>query len=74
MFKDYFPDAFNCCNDCQYKMNDNFKNSLKYIDLLYLSIDGYKESYEKFRPPSKWSKLINFLEELKKKAKLQSNL
>ena len=47
-------------------MNENFKESLKYIDLLYLSIDGYKDSYEKFRPPSKWSKLINFLDELKK--------
>ena len=32
---------------------------------MYLSIDGYKESYEKFRPPSKWSKLINFLDQLK---------
>ena len=32
-------------------MNNNFTESLKFIDLLYLSIDGYKESYEKFRPP-----------------------
>tara|TARA_Y100000996_G_C22512679_1_gene639090 strand:- start:1 stop:921 length:921 start_codon:yes stop_codon:yes gene_type:complete len=66
MFKDYFPNAFLIvATNCQYKMNTNFKDSLKFIDLLYLSIDGYKESYEKFRPPSKWSKLINFLEELK---------
>ncbi len=67
MFKEYFPKAFLIvATNCQYKMNDNFKNSLKYIDLLYLSIDGYKESYEKFRPPSKWHKLVNFLEDLKK--------
>ncbi len=67
MFKDYFPNAFLIvATNCQYKMNLNFKDSLKYIDLLYLSIDGYKESYEKFRPPSKWHKLINFLDELKK--------
>ena len=66
MFKEYFPKAFLIvATNCQYKMNDNFKDSLKYIDLLYLSIDGYKESYEKFRPPSKWDKLINFLENLK---------
>ncbi len=66
MFKEYFPDAFLIvATNCQYKMNKNFTESLKFIDLLYLSIDGYKESYEKFRPPSKWSKLIKFLEELK---------
>ncbi|MDB4141458.1 radical SAM protein [Candidatus Pelagibacter sp.] len=67
MFKDYFPNAFLIvATNCQYKLNLNFRDSLKYIDLLYLSIDGYKDSYEKFRPPSKWFKLINFLEELKK--------
>lgn len=66
MFKSYFPYAnLIVATNCQYKINDNFKNSLKYIDLLYLSIDGYKESYEEFRPPSKWSKLMNFLNELK---------
>ncbi len=66
MFKEYFPDAFLIvATNCQYKMNKNFTESLKFIDLLYLSIDGYKESYEKFRPPSKWSKLIKFLDELK---------
>lgn len=67
MFKDYFPNTFLIvATNCQYKINKNFMESLKYIDLLYLSIDGYKESYERFRPPSKWEKLINFLEELKK--------
>ena len=45
MFKDYFPNAFLIvATNCQYKMNANFKESLKYIDLLYLSIDGYKKA------------------------------
>jgi radical SAM protein with 4Fe4S-binding SPASM domain len=67
IFKEYFPKAFVIvATNCQYKITDNFTNALKYIDLLYLSIDGYKNSYEKFRPPSKWDKLIKFLEELKK--------
>ena len=66
IFKEYFPKCFLItATNCQYKINDNFRESLKYIDLLYFSIDGYKESYEKFRPPSKWSKLINFLEEFR---------
>ena len=66
MFKEYFPEAFLIvATNCQYKINENFKDSLKYIDLLYLSIDGYKDSYEKFRPPSKWNKLIDFLNNLK---------
>jgi radical SAM protein with 4Fe4S-binding SPASM domain len=66
IFKEYFPKSFLItATNCQYKLNDNFKEALKYIDLLYFSIDGYKESYEKFRPPSKWEKLINFLDEFK---------
>ena len=39
MFKEYFPKAFLIvATNCQYKLNENFKNSLKYIDLLYLSL------------------------------------
>ncbi len=66
MFKNYFPDSkLIVATNAQYKLNDNFKESLNYIDLLYISIDGYKESYEKYRPPAKWDKLINFLDKLK---------
>ena len=66
MFKNYFPNSkLIVATNAQYKLNDNFKESLNYIDLLYISIDGYKESYEKYRPPAKWDKLINFLEKLK---------
>ena len=64
-FKDYFPKAkVIVATNAQYKLNKNFEDSLKHIDLLYISIDGYKESYEKFRPPAKWEKLIKFLEDL----------
>lgn len=68
IFKEYFPDAFLIvATNCQYKMTPWFEESLKYIDMLYLSIDGYEDSYELYRPPSKWDKLIRFLDELKTK-------
>ena len=61
IFKNYFPKAYLIvATNCQYKILSRFESAMKNIDLLYFSIDGYKESYEKFRPPSKWSKLINF--------------
>lgn len=72
IFKDYFPDAFLIvATNCQYsiepgtKMRTKFENCMKYIDLLYFSIDGYKESYERDRAPAKWGKLIKFLENFK---------
>ena len=72
LFKDYFPKAFLIvATNCQYpirigsKMRSKFENCMNYIDLLYFSIDGYKESYERDRAPAKWSKLIDFLEDFK---------
>jgi len=38
---------------------------MKYIDILYFSIDGYKKSYERDRAPAKWKKLIKFLDQFK---------
>lgn len=65
MFKETFPDAFLIvATNAQYRIKESFSESLKYIDQLYLSIDGYKESYERDRAPAKWSKLIAFLDEL----------
>lgn len=65
VFKDYFPNTILIsATNCQYKINRNFTESLKYIDILYLSIDGYKENYEKYRKNSEWNKLITFLEDL----------
>lgn len=69
MFKQYFPDAFLIsATNCQYDITNMpwFERSLKNIDLLYLSIDGYKETYERDRAPSKWNKLIAFLDEFDK--------
>jgi len=72
IFKEYFPNAFLIvATNCQYNiesgrpLRDRFEKSLKYIDLLYFSIDGYKESYERDRFPAKWDKLIYFLDEFK---------
>lgn len=72
IFKEYFPDAFLIvATNCQYpvkpdsKMRTKFEESMKYIDLLYFSIDGYKKSYERDRAPAKWSRLMNFLEDFK---------
>lgn len=71
-FKEYFPDAFLIvATNCQYpirpdtKMGRKFNESMKYIDLLYFSIDGYKDSYERDRAPAKWDKLMSFLEHFK---------
>ena len=66
IFKEYFPDSkIITATNCQYRITENFTSALKYLDIIYLSIDGYKENYEKFRKPSKWPKLIDFLEKLK---------
>ena len=71
-FKEYFPDAFLIvATNCQYpirpdtKMGKKFNESMKYIDLMYFSIDGYKDSYERDRAPAKWSKLMKFLEDFR---------
>lgn len=72
MFKETFPNAFLIvATNCQYpiregsKMRTKFENCMNYIDLLYFSIDGYMESYERDRSPAKWSKLISFLDDFK---------
>ena len=72
MFKETFPNAkLVVATNCQYKIDegrrfrDKFQECLKYIDLLYFSIDGWGESYERDRSPAKWSKLLKFLEDFK---------
>lgn len=68
-FKNIFPDCFVIvATNCQYflkgRMKQKFENSLRNIDQLYLSIDGYEASYERDRSPAKWHILIDFLEDL----------
>lgn len=65
IFKEKYPNAFLISStNAQYSAKAKVAESLKYIDMLYVSIDGYEDSYEKYRPPAKWPKLIKFLEEL----------
>ena len=64
-FKETFPDAFLIvATNCQYKITQNFREAIKNIDMLYLSIDGYERNYERDRSPAKWSRLLSFLQQL----------
>jgi MoaA/NifB/PqqE/SkfB family radical SAM enzyme len=64
MFKEVFPKCkLIVATNCQYNINDKFRNCMKYIDMLYFSIDGYEENYERDRAPAKWKKLIRFLDQ-----------
>ena len=70
MFKETFPKAkLVVATNCQYNIKEGlefrrkFQECMKYIDLLYFSIDGWGESYERDRSPAKWSKLIKFLKD-----------
>ena len=65
-FKTHFPEAkLVVATNCQYRMTSVFTECLKYVDLMYFSIDGWEANYERDRPPAKWNKLINFLEDFK---------
>ena len=64
MFKEVFPKCkLIVATNCQYNINDKFRKCMKYIDMLYFSIDGYEENYERDRAPAKWKKLIRFLDQ-----------
>ncbi len=63
--KEYFPNCMAIsATNCQHDNFENFVESLKYLDYQYLSIDGLKENYEKFRLGASWDKLIGFLEKV----------
>lgn len=65
--REAFPNAFIISStNCQIRLTSGIKKALPFIDLLYISIDGYKDNYEKFRFPAKWDKLKKFLFDLKK--------
>jgi hypothetical protein len=70
MFKETFPNSkLIVATNCQYNIKEGlefrrkFQECMKYIDVLYFSIDGWGESYERDRAPAKWSKLIKFLKD-----------
>lgn len=69
-FKKHFPKSkVIVATNCQYnisegsKMRSRLERAMENIDILYFSIDGYKESYERDRSPAKWEKLIKFLQD-----------
>ena len=71
MFKETFPNSkLIVATNCQYNIKEGlefrrkFQECLKYIDVLYFSIDGWGESYERDRAPAKWSKLLKFLKDI----------
>lgn len=62
-FRQTFPKAFVIsATNCQYTPNYNLSKSLEYLDMLYLSIDGVGDVFEKLRPPGKWAKTLAFLD------------
>lgn len=72
IFKEVFPKCkLIVASNCQYNITAGlefrrkYQECMKYIDILYFSIDGYKEHYERDRAPAKWKKLIKFLEDFK---------
>lgn len=65
LYKEAFPNSFLIsATNCQYSISNNFRQAIRNIDMLYLSIDGWGENYERDRKPAKWKKLIKFLNEL----------
>ena len=72
IFKEVFPKCkLIVASNCQYNITAGlefrrkYQECMKYIDILYFSIDGYKEHYERDRAPAKWSRLLKFLEDFK---------
>ncbi|KZR70738.1 Cyclic pyranopterin monophosphate synthase [Prochlorococcus marinus str. MIT 1318] len=75
LFKEYFPNCFTIsATNLQYKVSKKFFNASSYLNLLYLSIDGYEKTYEEARPGSKWTTLINSLNEIDTYYKLNSEM
>lgn len=65
IFKEKYPTSFLISStNAQYSAKDKVEKALEYLDMLYVSIDGFEDSYEKYRPPAKWHKLIRFLDDL----------
>lgn len=68
IMKEYFPKCFLIsATNCQHNNLEAVSEAMKYIDMLYISLDGLKENYEKYRSGASWEKLITFLEHISKK-------
>jgi len=62
----YFPKAFKIiATNCQYNVEKSpFYTALKFVDMVYLSIDGTGELYERLRRGASWKKLLKFLDHI----------
>lgn len=67
ILRDYFPKSFVIiATNLQYQFATSpFLKSLPYVDMVYLSLDGVGDLYEKIRPPAKWATAKKWLEEAK---------
>ncbi|EQC45707.1 radical SAM/SPASM domain-containing protein [Bacteriovorax sp. Seq25_V] len=65
--KKVFPSAFVIiATNLQYQIErTTFKETLRYVDMVYLSIDGVGKIYEDLRPPAKYKRLLSSLEYIK---------
>lgn len=68
VIREYFPEAFIITSsNLQYNiLNSEFFKTLQYVDLIYLSIDGIGEMYEKIKTGGKFDRLIESLENIKR--------
>lgn len=67
--KDYFPKAqVLVATNCQYNLEKTrFLEALPFIDMMYLSVDGVGDNYEKIRKGAKFSKLLRTFEDIASK-------
>ena len=63
--REAFPNAcIISATNCSYLLSSNFERSLKYLSMVYLSIDGIGNTFEQIRTGGKWNKVIRFLNQL----------
>jgi radical SAM protein with 4Fe4S-binding SPASM domain len=64
--KDYFPKAFVIvATNCQYNLEKTkFLQTIPYVDMVYLSVDGIGDTFEKIRTGASFAKLIKTFEAL----------
>lgn len=67
LLKENFIDVFTILpTNLQYDVEQTkFLETLPFIDMVYLSIDGVGETYEQHRPPAKFDKFIASLDKIK---------
>lgn len=65
--RSYFPKAFVIiATNCQYHVEKTcFFKTLPYVDMVYLSVDGIGETFEKLRKGASFSRLLSTFESLK---------